>query len=140
MGGERSDTRAVRIPWPQSLQEAIGLPVQHGQDARVVAGGHSLIPMVKLRLAKPEQLVGLQDLSELRGIRNEGGTLVIGAIAAHLLEVYDDNLEWDVDRFRVKGVPELSKTMTELACAAYNNFRRAWSRGSKRSAIMTRRT
>jgi carbon-monoxide dehydrogenase large subunit len=66
--------------------------------------------------------------------------LVIGAIAAHLLEVYDDDLEWDVDRFRVRGVPELSRTMTELACAGYNNFRRAWSRGSKRSAIMTRRT
>jgi CO/xanthine dehydrogenase Mo-binding subunit len=42
-------------------------------------------------------------------------------IAAHLLEVHDDDLEWDVDRFRVKGVPEMSKTMTELAFAAYNN-------------------
>src|SRR5215831_8340967 len=42
-------------------------------------------------------------------------------IAAHLLEVHDDDLEWDVDRFRVKGVPELSKTMAELAFAAYNN-------------------
>jgi aerobic carbon-monoxide dehydrogenase large subunit len=43
-------------------------------------------------------------------------------IAAHLLEVHDDDLEWDVDRFRVKGVPEMSKTMTELAFAAYNNI------------------
>src|ERR1700761_2470514 len=42
-------------------------------------------------------------------------------IAAWLLEVHDDDLEWDVDRFRVKGVPEMSKTMTELAFAAYNN-------------------
>jgi aerobic carbon-monoxide dehydrogenase medium subunit len=65
---------------PQSLQEAIGLLAQRGQDVRVVAGGHSLIPMMKLRLAKPEQLVDLQDLYELRGIRNEGGTLVIGAM------------------------------------------------------------
>ena len=65
---------------PQSLQEAIGLLARHGQDARVVAGGHSLIPMMKLRLAKPEQLVDLQDLHELRGIRNEGGTLVIGTM------------------------------------------------------------
>jgi aerobic carbon-monoxide dehydrogenase medium subunit len=65
---------------PQSLQEAIGLLAQHGQDARVVAGGHSLIPMMKLRLAKPEQLVDLQDLRELRGIRNEARTLVIGAM------------------------------------------------------------
>ena len=65
---------------PQSLQEAIGLLAQQGQDARVVAGGHSLIPMMKLRLAKPEHLVDLQDLSELRGIHNEAGTLVIGAM------------------------------------------------------------
>jgi aerobic carbon-monoxide dehydrogenase large subunit len=42
-------------------------------------------------------------------------------IAAHLLEVHDDDLEWDVDRFRVKGTPERFKTMTELAWAAYNN-------------------
>ena len=65
---------------PQSLQEAIGLLAQHGEDARVVAGGHSLTPMMKLRLAKPEQLVDLQDLRELRGIRNEAGTLVLGAM------------------------------------------------------------
>jgi carbon-monoxide dehydrogenase medium subunit len=65
---------------PQSLKEAIGLLTQHGQDARVVAGGHSLIPMMKLRLAKPEHLVDLQDLSELRVIRSEPGTLVIGAM------------------------------------------------------------
>src|SRR5258708_6221238 len=41
-------------------------------------------------------------------------------IAAYLLEVHDDDLEWDVDRFRVKGVPERQKTMTEIAFAAYN--------------------
>jgi len=65
---------------PQSLREAIGLLAEHGEDARVVAGGHSLIPMMKLRLAKPERLVDLQDLSELRGIRREPGTLIIGAM------------------------------------------------------------
>ena len=65
---------------PQSLPEAIGLLAQHGQDARVVAGGHSLIPMMKLRLAKPEHLVDLQDLTELRGMGSEPGTLVIGAM------------------------------------------------------------
>ena len=51
---------------PRSLDEAIGLLAQHGEDARIVAGGHSLIPMMKLRLAKPEHLVDLQDLDELR--------------------------------------------------------------------------
>jgi xanthine dehydrogenase iron-sulfur cluster and FAD-binding subunit A len=63
---------------PRSLDEAIGLLAQHGEDARVVAGGHSLIPMMKLRLAKPEHLVDLQDLDELRGIRSEPDAVVIG--------------------------------------------------------------
>jgi carbon-monoxide dehydrogenase medium subunit len=65
---------------PQSLQEAIGLLAEHGENMRVVAGGHSLIPMMKLRLARPEHLVDLQDLTELRGIGSEPGTLVIGAM------------------------------------------------------------
>jgi aerobic carbon-monoxide dehydrogenase medium subunit len=64
----------------QSLDEAIGLLAKHGDDARVVAGGHSLIPMMKLRMAKPDHLVDLQDLTELRSIKSEGGALVIGAM------------------------------------------------------------
>ncbi len=43
-------------------------------------------------------------------------------IAAHLLEVADDDLEWDIDRFKVKGVPGQEKTMKEIAWAAYNNL------------------
>jgi carbon-monoxide dehydrogenase medium subunit len=65
---------------PRSLDEAIGILAKHGDDARIVAGGHSLIPMMKLRMAKPEHLVDLQDLSELRSIRSETATLVIGAL------------------------------------------------------------
>jgi aerobic carbon-monoxide dehydrogenase medium subunit len=65
---------------PRSLQDAIGLLAEHGENVRVVAGGHSLIPMMKLRLARPEHLVDLQDLTELRGIGSEPGTLVIGAM------------------------------------------------------------
>jgi hypothetical protein len=56
-------------------------------------------------------------------------------IAAYMLEVHEDDLEWDVDRFRVKGNPERFKTMKELAWAAYHaRCRRAWSRGSRRSS------
>jgi aerobic carbon-monoxide dehydrogenase medium subunit len=65
---------------PHTLPEAVGLLAQHGEDARVVAGGHSLIPMMKLRLARPAYLVDLQDLGELRGISSEAGTLVIRAM------------------------------------------------------------
>jgi aerobic carbon-monoxide dehydrogenase medium subunit len=65
---------------PRNIDEAIGLLATHGDAARVVAGGHSLIPMMKLRLARPDHLVDLQDLQELRGIRDEGGVLAIGAL------------------------------------------------------------
>jgi carbon-monoxide dehydrogenase medium subunit len=51
-----------------------------GEEARVLAGGHSLVPMMKLRLARPGALVDLRDLDELRGVRGEGGSLVIGAL------------------------------------------------------------
>ena len=50
-------------------------------------------------------------------------------IAAHLLEVHDDDLEWDVDRFRVKGAPERFKTMKELAWAAYNSVPKGMEMG-----------
>jgi aerobic carbon-monoxide dehydrogenase medium subunit len=65
---------------PQSLTEAILLLADHGAEARVVAGGHSLVPMMKLRLAKPGHLIDLQDLGELRGVGSEPGMLAIGAM------------------------------------------------------------
>src|SRR5690348_5819274 len=65
---------------PRSIDEAIGLLAAHGETARVVAGGHSLIPMMKLRLARPDHLVDLQDLQELRGVREEAGALAMGAL------------------------------------------------------------
>ena len=65
---------------PRSLDETLGLLAQLGEDARVVAGGHSLIPMMKLRLARPEHLVDLQDVEDLRGIRSEPDAVIIGAM------------------------------------------------------------
>jgi aerobic carbon-monoxide dehydrogenase medium subunit len=66
---------------PGSVDDAIALMAEHDEDARVIAGGHSLIPMMKLRLARPAHLVDLQDLDELRGIEDEPGAVVIGAMA-----------------------------------------------------------
>jgi carbon-monoxide dehydrogenase medium subunit len=65
---------------PTSLDEAIALLSRHGDDGRLIAGGHSLIPMMKLRLAQPEHLIDLRDLTELAGIRAEGDALEIGAM------------------------------------------------------------
>jgi aerobic carbon-monoxide dehydrogenase medium subunit len=66
-----------------SVEHAIQLLQQLGPEARVVAGGHSLIPMMKLRLARPDALVDINDLAELSQIRLDGDTLVIGALARH---------------------------------------------------------
>jgi carbon-monoxide dehydrogenase medium subunit len=64
---------------PSSVKEAVALLAQLGEDARAIAGGHSLIPMMKLRLASPSHLVDLGGVADLRGIREEGGDVVIGA-------------------------------------------------------------
>lgn len=64
---------------PKSVAEAVGLLAAHGDDARPIAGGHSLIPMMKLRMAAPDHLVDLAAIPDLKGIRDEGGTIVIGA-------------------------------------------------------------
>lgn len=65
---------------PNSLGEAVKLLTDLGDDARVLAGGHSLIPMMKLRMATPEHIVDLQDIAELSGISESGGTITIGAM------------------------------------------------------------
>ena len=65
---------------PSSVQEAVGLLAQLGDDARAIAGGHSLIPMMKLRLATPAHLVDLAGVSGLKGIRADGADIVIGAM------------------------------------------------------------
>ncbi|HWA50821.1 MAG TPA: xanthine dehydrogenase family protein subunit M [Dongiaceae bacterium] len=65
---------------PSSVGEAVKLLASLGEDARPLAGGHSLIPMMKLRLAQPEHLVDLGRISGLKGIRQEGADIVIGAM------------------------------------------------------------
>ena len=65
---------------PTSVKEAVSLLAQWGDDGRALAGGHSLIPMMKLRLATPAHLVDLAGISELKGIRADGNDVVIGAM------------------------------------------------------------
>jgi carbon-monoxide dehydrogenase medium subunit len=65
---------------PTTVAEASRLLSTLGDEARPLAGGHSLIPMMKLRLATPEHLVDLQGIEGLRGIRREGGRIVVGAM------------------------------------------------------------
>ncbi len=65
---------------PKSVGEAIALLGQFGSEAKLLAGGHSLLPMMKLRFAEPAHLIDINRIPELRGIREEGATVVIGAM------------------------------------------------------------
>ena len=85
---------------PASLAEATGLLAELGDDAHVLAGGHSLIPMMKLRLAAPEHLIDLQDIAELKGITREGGEIVIGAMTTQHELIASDELAGAVPLIR----------------------------------------
>jgi len=66
-----------------SEQEAISLVGEFGEDAKLLAGGHSLLPLMKLRLAQPSVLIDIGRLSDLSYIRDEGDTIAIGALTRH---------------------------------------------------------
>lgn len=68
---------------PASVDAALALLAEHGDDARVLAGGHSLLPVMKLRLAVPELVVDIGRLAELDGIRVDGSEVAIGAGTRH---------------------------------------------------------
>jgi carbon-monoxide dehydrogenase medium subunit len=68
---------------PTTVDEAVRLLSSHKDDAKLLAGGHSLIPIMKLRLATPKHVIDLRKVSGLSGIKDEGGTIVIGALTTH---------------------------------------------------------
>src|SRR5215472_14889482 len=68
---------------PTSLGEAVNLLPKHAGRAKILAGGHSLIPMMKLRLAAPELLIDIGRIPELSYIKEEGGKVRIGALTTH---------------------------------------------------------
>lgn len=68
---------------PASIDDAVRELHDAGEDGKVIAGGQSLLPMLRMRLAAPAKLVDLGQIEELRGIREDGDTLVIGAMTTH---------------------------------------------------------
>lgn len=68
---------------PKSLEEALELLSKYGEEAKVLAGGHSLIPMMKLRLVKPQVIIYIGKIPGLSYIREEAGTIRIGALTTH---------------------------------------------------------
>jgi carbon-monoxide dehydrogenase medium subunit len=65
---------------PNTIADAVALLAQHGDDSRVLAGGQSLIPMMKLRLAAPHHLIDLGGIGDLKGVQKSGSALVVGAM------------------------------------------------------------
>ena len=68
---------------PQRLQQAVDFLAQLGEDARILAGGQSLIPLMKLRLARPKYLIDLNRVTGLNYVQERGGCLAIGALTRH---------------------------------------------------------
>jgi len=79
----------VQVPAPfeyeraRTVDDAIALLERYGSEARLVAGGHSLLPMMKLRLARPEMLIDINDLADLDYIKLDGDEIVLGAMTRH---------------------------------------------------------
>jgi aerobic carbon-monoxide dehydrogenase medium subunit len=75
-----------------SVDEAVGLLAEHGDDAKLIAGGHSLLPMMKLRLAFPELLIDIRQVPDTAYIRVDGDEVAIGALTRHCDLVTSDVL------------------------------------------------
>jgi hypothetical protein len=80
LGGARMIPGAFDYHRPESVSEAVALLIGLGEEARPLAGGHSLVPLMKTRLASPEHLVDLSSIANLKGVRREGDDVVIGAM------------------------------------------------------------
>ena len=123
----RARGRATRRPRPRSSQPSWSIPAD---DITVEEGNTDTAPYgLGTYGSRSTPVSGAATAMAARKIKAKAQM-----IAAHLLEVHDDDLEWDIDRFRVKGAPERFKTMKELAWAAYNSTpsgRREGSRGGQ---------
>ena len=75
---------------PTSVEEALNALAEHGDDAKIMAGGQSLLPVLRMRLNAPEMVIDLGRIESLRGVREDGDALVIGAMTTHAEMVTDD--------------------------------------------------
>ena len=75
---------------PTSVEEALSVLAEHGDDAKIMAGGQSLLPVLRMRLNAPEMVIDLGRIESLRGVREDGDALVIGAMTTHSEMVTDD--------------------------------------------------
>ena len=76
---------------PSGIGEAIALLCEHGDDAKLLAGGQSLVPMMKLRVARPKYLIDIHRIADLDYIRESAGAIHIGAMTRHI-EIEESSL------------------------------------------------
>ena len=98
---------------PTSISEALGLLNEHGENAKLLAGGQSLIPILKLRLAEPQLLVDIGRLAELRGIRETDDSFVIGSLVRHV--------EIERSQLLARACPLLPETASEIGDVQVRN-------------------
>jgi carbon-monoxide dehydrogenase medium subunit len=94
---------------PRSLQEALDLLTRYGDDAKLLAGGHSLLPAMKLRLASPRYLIDIGQLPDLRGIKLDGEYLAIGALTVHA-----DVASSELVRKRLPGLTDAAAVIGDM--------------------------
>jgi carbon-monoxide dehydrogenase medium subunit len=92
-----------------TVEEALQLLSKHGDDAKLLAGGHSLIPAMKLRLASPRYLIDLGPISGLRGVRVDGTALAIGALTLHA-----DILSSELARKHLPGLVDAASVIGDI--------------------------
>jgi carbon-monoxide dehydrogenase medium subunit len=94
---------------PTSLDEAIGLLAKDGGTAKVIAGGQSILPLMKLRLAQPAKLIDIGRLAELRGVRriDDGSRLAIGALTTYDELLRDPNIVHGLLRDALPGIGDV---------------------------------
>lgn len=93
---------------PSTLDEAVALLKQYNADAKILAGGHSLIPMMKLRFAEPAHLIDVNRIGELKGIREEGNLIKIGAMTTESELIASDLL-----RKKCPLIPETARLIAD---------------------------
>ncbi len=94
---------------PESLGEALDILSGHSEEAKLLAGGHSLIPAMKLRLASPRYLIDIGRLPGLRGVAIDGGDLAIGALTVHA-----DIASSDIVRRHVPGLVDAASVIGDV--------------------------
>jgi carbon-monoxide dehydrogenase medium subunit len=93
---------------PASVADALKLLTSLGDEAKLLAGGHSLLPMMKLRFAQPAHLIDLNKIAELQGIREDGGAIVIGAMTRE-----NDLIDSPLLAAKVPLLPEVARQIAD---------------------------